>query len=200
MNAPVVIEDVLGDSQFDAKHRRVATEARLASFVGVPIKQAAGAALGVLFGYSRQRRPFGADEVSLLSAFADQISVSLEKQRLAADRRRAEETARQSEKLASMGQLLASVAHELNNPLSVVLGYSEIVRMRVTDPALQRAAEHVETAGRRCARIVRNFLALARQHPAERDWVGLNELVRESVELVAYALRVDNVDVRLDLA
>jgi signal transduction histidine kinase/CheY-like chemotaxis protein len=199
-DAPVVVEDVLADPRFDATHRRVAEEIGLAAFVGVPIKQAGGTPLGVLFGYSRQRRAFGADEVSLLSAFADQISVSLDKERLAADRRRAEEAARQSEKLASMGTLLAGVAHELNNPLSVVVGYAGIMRTRLTDGSLLGAAEHIETAGTRCARIVRNFLALARKHPPERGWVVLNDLVRESVELVAYALRVDNVEVSLDLA
>jgi len=200
VNAPLVVEDILADPRFDATHRRVAQESGLTAFVGVPIKQAVGMPLGVLFGYSGRRRGFATDEVSLLSAFADQISVSLEKARLAADRRRAEEAARQSEKLASMGQLLAGVAHELNNPLSVVVGYAGIVRARLTDPSLQRAAEQIETAGHRCARIVRNFLTLARKHPPERGWVVLNKLVTESVELVAYALRVDNVDVRLDLA
>jgi len=199
-NAPLIVEDILADPRFDGTHRHVAEERGLIAFVGVPIKQAVGTPLGVLFGYSGERRAFGADEVSLLSAFADQISVSLEMARLAADRRQAEDAARQSEKLASMGQLLASVAHELNNPLSVVVGYAGFVRARLTDPSLERAAEQIETAGHRCARIVRNFLALAREHPPERGWVVLDTLVRESVELVAYALRVDNVDVRLDLA
>ncbi len=199
-NAPVVSEDVRADERFDAEHRQAAASTGLLSFLGVPIKQPEGPALGVLYGFSAHRRGFAADEVALLSAFADQISVSLDKERLAAERRRAEETARQSEKLATMGRLLASVAHELNNPLSVVVGFAELVRARLTDPALRSAVEEIETAGHRCTRIVRNFLALARQHPPERGAVDVNALVSESVELVAYALRVDGVEVRLDLA
>jgi putative methionine-R-sulfoxide reductase with GAF domain len=57
-NAPVVIEDVLGAPQFDATHREAAARRGLAAFVGVPIPQADGPPLGVLFGYSRRRRPF----------------------------------------------------------------------------------------------------------------------------------------------
>src|SRR3989454_7432078 len=54
-------------------------------------------------------------------------------------------------------------------------------------------------AAARCGRIVKNFLALARQRPPERAQVQLNQIVQEAVELVAYPLRVDSVDVRLDL-
>ena len=106
----------------------------------------------------------------------------------------------QSEKLADMGTLLAGVAHELNNPLTVVTGYSSILRESLGDGPQRERLDRIVNAAERCVRIVRNFLALARQHPPERQHVRPNQIVREAVELLAYPLRVDNVEVRLELA
>ena len=112
-----------------------------------------------------------------------------------------QQTARiQSEKLADMGTLLAGVAHELNNPLTVVSGYSSILRQTLGDGPSRERLDRIAAAAERCVRIVRNFLALARQHPPERQKVDVNRVVREAVELLAYPLRVDNIEVRLELA
>ena len=122
-----------------------------------------------------------------------------ERKRAEAELARQRETIYQSEKLAAMGQLLAGVAHELNNPLSVVIGHAAILRNTAEASVAERAGK-IAQAAERCARIVKNFLALARQRPLEREPVSLNQIVREGVELVAYQLRVDDVAVVLDLA
>jgi two-component system NtrC family sensor kinase len=106
----------------------------------------------------------------------------------------------QSEKLATMGQLLAGVAHELNNPLSVVMGQAALLQHVIRDTRQAAQAAKIVQAAERCARIVQNFLALARQQPPERHSVHVNQVVREVVELLAYPLRIDNVDVRFALA
>jgi PAS domain S-box-containing protein len=106
----------------------------------------------------------------------------------------------QSEKLATMGQLLAGVAHELNNPLSVVMGQAALLRQSVRNKRQMERAEKIVQAAERCARIVNNFLALARQRPPERHPVQMNQVVREAVELLAYPLRVDSVEVVWELA
>ena len=106
----------------------------------------------------------------------------------------------QSDKLADMGTLLAGVAHELNNPLTVVTGYSALLRDALGDGPFRERLDRIVGSAERCVRIVRNFLALAREHPLERQRVRLNQIVSEAAELLAYPLRVDNVEVRLELA
>lgn len=115
----------------------------------------------------------------------------------------AERTARliQSEKIATMGSLLAGVAHELNNPLSVAMATAQLLREQSGDPeSLKRRADRIFAATDRCSRIVKNFLALARQRPPERGVVDLNAVVQQAVEMLAYDLRTDGVEVSMELA
>src|SRR5437667_82974 len=202
-NQPIAVGDVLDDERYDPLHKKAVG---LYGFLGVPLR-ANGKPTGVLYVYTTQRRLFGADDISLLSAFADQASMILEKSRLAEERKRAEEALRQSEKLATMAQLLAGVAHELNNPLTVLIGYAGVLRSGTDGPStklrgrsVEYVAEQIETAAEQCSRIVGNFLALARKHPPERRRVALNRTVTEAVELLAYTLKLDTVRVELDLA
>ena len=106
----------------------------------------------------------------------------------------------QTEKIATMGLLLAGVAHELNNPLSVVKGNADLLQLAVPEGPLAVRAGKIGQAAERCTRIVRNFLSLARQYPPERKATRLNQLVHEAVELLGYQLRTAGLEVRLDLA
>ena len=110
------------------------------------------------------------------------------------------EALRQSEKLGAMGSLLAGVAHELNNPLAIVLGRATLLEEKAADyPALRADARSVCEAAERCGRIVRTFLNMARQRPLARSTVQLNDLAQAAAGILAYGLRSHGVALSLTL-
>jgi two-component system NtrC family sensor kinase len=123
-----------------------------------------------------------------------------ERQQTEAELQRQRDALYQREKLAAMGSLLASVAHELNNPLSILMMQADLLREENQDGPLAEHMTAIAQAAERCMRIVHNFLTLARQDPPERQAVDLNAVVEGAVELLDYALRVDNIAMRRRLA
>jgi signal transduction histidine kinase len=96
----------------------------------------------------------------------------------------------QSEKLVSLGQLAAGAAHEINNPLAAILGFSDLLADDETLPAKARAtAAKIRDQARRTKTLVGNLLSFARQVPAERTLLDINSVVNNAVQLRALDLR-----------
>src|SRR5437868_10773827 len=107
----------------------------------------------------------------------------------------------QTEKLVSLGQLAAGAAHEINNPLTAILGYSDLLADDASLPEKARAISgKIRDQARRTKTLVGNLLSFARQVPAERTLLDLNTVVTNAVQLRALDLRNSNtkIDLRLE--
>ena len=114
--------------------------------------------------------------------------------------RETERALQQSEKMAAFGSLLAGVAHELNNPLSIVIGNALLLAEEAEGSTLAERAQRVQGAAERCGRIVRSFLAMARQRPTEVRPVTAQSLVDASMSLLTYSMRTSGVTVEHSIA
>jgi PAS domain S-box-containing protein len=106
----------------------------------------------------------------------------------------------QKDKFTAMGQMMAGAAHELNNPLTAILGVSELIRERATDDASRRHAELILNQARRAAGIVQNLLDFARPPAQGRLKLRLDEIVQEALRSHQASLTQKNIKVEFEAA
>ncbi|MGA7379843.1 MAG: HAMP domain-containing sensor histidine kinase [Terriglobales bacterium] len=116
------------------------------------------------------------------------------------DLRRVQAQLVQSEKLASLGQLVGGAAHELNNPLTAMLGYSELLTATPLNGEQRTLAQKIEHQIRRTRTLVSSLLSFAKQVPADKTSLDINAMVQTAVKLYPPQLRTANVQVHTDLA
>ncbi len=102
---------------------------------------------------------------------------------------------RHSQKLESIGTLASGIAHEVNNPLTGIINYAELIERRIDDPQLQEYARGIIEEGNRVAEIVRGLLSFARQEATERRAAQMKDIVRATLTLIGAALKRDQIQV-----
>ena len=181
--------EVASDPTF--ARRQAAREAGLRTGVAWPLLVGQEVA-GVLECYTPEPLAPNPALLEAMTQIGTQLGRAIERERAAAQAQRQQEALVQREKLAAMSTMLASVAHELNNPLAIILMQADLLREDAgTGPLAETAAELTQAAAR-CERLVRTFLTLARQHAPERTTVDLNALLTDTLELLTPVLRVDD--------
>ncbi len=186
----------------------------LGRYVVKPLEKLADATEALTGEYlPRALEPTGRNQIGTLAASLSGMSEKLREYKQAIDHyiqslkesnrelRRTQEELIRSEKLSSVGRLAAGIAHEIGNPIGIILGYLEILRR-----SLGRADENADALARvesevmRIDRIIRELLSFARPSPAALRPVAVNAVVEEAMELISHQqeIRAISVEKRLD--
>ncbi len=166
-----------------------------------------GRVLGIMTVGSRVRKSFIEPELSLLGEMGDQIGAAVENAQLYAaaqnqlcDIKMAQSQLVHAAKLSAVGKLVAGIAHELNNPLTSVIGYTQLLMETVADPDMLQDLERIHQDAQRSARIVRDLLVFSRQQHAQRSYASINEAIERTLALRAFQFKLDQIEVQLDLS
>ncbi|HEX74279.1 MAG TPA: PAS domain S-box protein [Dehalococcoidia bacterium] len=115
------------------------------------------------------------------------------------ERKKMEEQLIVTDRLASLGELASGIAHELNNPLTAVIGFSDLLLEKDLPDYVKEDLTVINREAKRTSRIVRNLLTFARKHPEEKQAVDINNLIENVLEIRAYQQKVNNIEVNTQL-
>jgi len=116
------------------------------------------------------------------------------------ERKRMQEQLIIADRLASVGELASGIAHELNNPLTGVIGFAQMALDKDIPDYLKKDVQIVYSEAQRAAQVVKNLLTFARKHPPAKQLTSINSIIEKVLELRAYEQRVNNVQVNTQFA
>ncbi|MBZ5664737.1 MAG: GAF domain-containing protein [Acidobacteriia bacterium] len=162
--------------------------------------------IGIMGIASKENRHYSSNDENLLVAISRQLATTIEKVQLYEetcrayeDLRRTQEQLLQSEKMSAVGQLISGVAHELNNPLTAILGYAQLLDGAGLDHQSADYVRKLFKQAQRTHRVVQNLLSFARQRKPQKQEVELRKVLEESLTLREYDLKVNNVSLERDI-
>src|SRR5262245_5647982 len=173
-------------------------------FVCVPIR-ARRRILGTLSLGRQAPPPFSDEEVALLEAAADQIGLALDNARLYSETRHELDALRRSqteilraERLAAVGELAGGVAHEINNPLMIILGQVHLLLQSTNGDEMLSGLKVIDTATKRAANIVRDLLLFAEHFPLRPSRCQVADELTRVLALQRNRLEAERIEVRTE--
>ncbi len=210
----VLVEDVERDSRFSKAND---PKYETSSFICMPLRTKERV-IGVLNLSKRgDKKAFSESDLRFLKTLLSYVSFAVENARLLKEAReaavklrqvvhnksmqldQAQQQLLQSTKLSALGELIAGVAHDLNNPLTTVMGYSQLLSGKVQDGKMHRDLKKIFEEAQRAAKIVQNLLSFARQEPPEKRSWQINDILKKILKMQANELRVNNIEVHTEL-
>ncbi|MBA7660194.1 Adaptive-response sensory-kinase SasA [subsurface metagenome] len=116
------------------------------------------------------------------------------------ERKKMEEQLIVTDRLASVGELSSGIAHELNNPLTSVIGFSQLLLEKDVPDDVKEDVKIIYSEAQRTAQVVKNLLTFARKHDTEKGPVNINSIMEKVLELRAYEQKVSNIQVNTRFA
>jgi two-component system NtrC family sensor kinase len=162
--------------------------------------------IGIMGISSREAREYTSNDENLLVAIGRQLATTIEKVRLYEetcrayeDLRLAQEQLLQSEKMSAVGQLIAGVAHELNNPLTAILGYAQLLESEGLNERAMDFVSKLFKQAQRTHRVVQNLLSFARQRKPQKQPVEICKVLDETLALRDYDFKVNEIKLEREL-
>ncbi|HML96530.1 MAG TPA: GAF domain-containing protein [Thermodesulfobacteriota bacterium] len=167
--------------------------------------------MGVINFGSTEKEFFDKSDIEIMLSLGNQMGTAIAKvkmleeareraielEKLYTDLKLTQDQLIQSEKLASLGQLVSSIAHEINNPLTPILGYSQMLLAQpdIEDEKRDRFLQVIHQSADKVRKIVENLLSFARKDKPQREYADVNEILESAIEFRQYQLNLENIDV-----
>jgi len=166
----------------------------LKSIIAVPIKMHDSTVGTLGLRTVRGYRSWSSDTFNLLSIVADTFAGAMMRERFQQENTQLQAQLLQSQKMESIGTLAGGVAHEINNPINIIMNYAELISMRKTNPvSVEEYAQKIIGESDRVATIVRNLLAFSRQDQEAHSPTRIGDIVDRTLSLMRTVLKKDGI-------
>ena len=169
----------------------------------VPLQSRLQQSFGFLSLLAAQPTTDDPEQLRLLCQIAEHIGVSVENILLFQDVSQKvgiEAQLVQSAKMAAIGEMAAGVAHELNSPLTAILGNAQLLLRQLSSEPLKRMTQDIYQCGVRCKKIIQNLLIFSRQEEYHFECLSANEVIEDVLVLIGYQLTVSGITIKKKLS